>query len=249
MERQVDVMPSISFSHLASAGKKESTKIIVENIRKQYPNTYYLLVSDAADDLWNIAIINNCEYKIYDNKLGYPSYDAHKTIEWLKRFRKACLECNTSHIMMVEDDVWIKKEITVEPNWEMAGHDIRIGNVIPDFIIDSIEEFSGKRPLTNQYGCGGGSIFKVSTFLDNYDRVITWFEKNHDTFHQQYTPLGFMDCFMVVYYMLCGKDYLANPYMTDTHHHTNDGYDYDGFVNHQPENIEIINNYKKYYWT
>jgi hypothetical protein len=249
MERQVDVMTSISFSHLASAGKKESTKIIVENIRKQYPNTYYLLVSDAADDLWNIAIINNCEYKRYDNKLGYPSYDAHKTIEWLKRFRKACLECNTSHIMMVEDDVWIKKPITVEASWEMAGHDIRIGNVIPDFIIDSIEEFSGKRPLTNQYGCGGGSIFKVATFLDNYDRVITWFEKNHDTFHQQYTPLGFMDCFMVVYYMLCGKDYLSNPYMTDTHHHTNDGYDYDGFVNHQPENIEIINNYKKYYWT
>jgi hypothetical protein len=248
MERQVDVMATISFSHLASAGKKESTKIIVENIRKQYPNTYYLLVSDAADDLWNIATINNCQYQRYETKLGYPSYDAHKTIEWLKRFRQACLECNTSHIMMVEDDVWIKKPITVEDSWEMAGHDIRIGNVIPDFIIDSIEEFSGKRPLTNQYGCGGGSIFKVSTFLDNYNVVISWFEKNHDIFQQQYTPLGFMDCFMVVYYMLCGKDYLSNPYMADTHHHTNDGYDFDGFVNDQPENIEIVNNYKKYYW-
>jgi hypothetical protein len=248
MERQVDVMTSISFSHLASAGKKESTKIIVENIRKQYPNTYYLLVSDAADDLWNIAVVNSCEYKRYETKLGYPSYDAHKTIEWLKRFRKACLECNTSHIMMVEDDVWIKKPITVEDSWEMAGHDIRIGNVIPDFIIDSIEEFSGKRPLTNQYGCGGGSIFKVSTFLDNFDNVIKWFEKNHDWFQIQYSPLGFMDCYMVVYYMLCGKDYTPNPYLADSHHHTNDGYDYDKFVNEQPEHIEIINNYKKYYW-
>jgi hypothetical protein len=248
MERQVDVMPSISFSHLASAGKKISTKHIVENIRKQYPNTYYLLVSDAADDLWNIATVNNCEYKRYDNKLGYPSYDAHKTIEWLKRFRQACLDCNTSHIMMVEDDVWIKKEITVEPNWEMAGGTITHGNVIPENIIDSITEFSGKRPLTNYYACGGGSIFKVSTFLDNFDNVIGWFEKNHDWFQIQYSPLGFMDCYMVVYYMLCGKDYTPNPYLADSHHHTNDGYDYDKFVNEQPEHIEIINNYKKYYW-
>jgi hypothetical protein len=250
MERQVDVMTSISFLHLASAGKKLSTEKMVQQVRKHHssPQTYYMVGSDAADDLSDIATRFTCHYKLYNTKLGYPSYDSSKTIEWLSRFRQACLECRTSHIMMMEDDVWIKKPITVEDEWEMAGHDIRIGNIIPDFIIDSIQEFSGKRPLTNQYGCGGGSIFKVSTFLDNYDRVIAWFEENHDAFHQQYTPLGFMDCFMVVYYMLCGKNYLANPYMTDTHHHTNDGYDYDGFVNNQPENIEIVNNYKKYYW-
>lgn len=247
MERQVNVKTSISFSHLASAGKKDSTKVIVENIRKLYPKAYYLLVSDAADDLWSIATINNCEYKRYETKLGYPSYDAHKTIEWLKRFRQACLECKTSHIMMVEDDVWVTKPITVKDEWEMAGHDIRIGNVIPDFIIDSIEQFSGKRPLTNQYGCGGGSIFKVSTFLDNYDSVITWFEKNHDIFHQQYNPMGFMDCYMVIYYMLCGKNYTVNPYMTDTHNHQS-GFDYESFISNQSSEIEIINNYKKYYY-
>ena len=150
--------------------------------------------------------------------------------------------------MMVEDDVWIKKSpITVKDDWEMAGWNIKVGNIIPDNIIDSITEFSGKRPLTNQYGCGGGSIFKVSTFLENYDRVIDWFKKNHDTFQQQYNPLGFMDCYMVVYYMLCGKDYSVNSYLTDTHQHQK-GFDFDKFVEEQPEHIEIINNYKKYYW-
>lgn len=150
---------------------------------------------------------------------------------------------------MMEDDVWIKKNITVDDSWEMAGHNITVGNIIPKNIIDSITEFSGKKPLTNQYGCGGGSIFKVSTFLDNYDRVIEWFKLNHDTFQQQYNPLGYMDCYMVVYYMLCAKDYDVNSYMTDSHHHTNDGYDYDKFANDQPSHIEIVNNYKKYYWT
>ena len=47
--------------------------------------------------------------------------------------------------------------------------------------------------------------------------------------------------------MLCGKDYSVNPYLTDTHHHQK-GFDFDKFVEDQHEHIEIINNYKKYYW-
>jgi hypothetical protein len=241
-------MANISFSHLTTPGKKEATKNIMKNIRKYHHDAFYFIGSDAADDFYYLATINNCKFKKFNERLGYPSYDSHKTLEWLRRFKEICSQANTSHIMMVEDDVWIRKQITVDDSWEMAGHDIKIGNVIPDNIIDSITEFSGKRPLTNQYGCGGGSIFKISTFLENYDRVTEWFKKNHDTFQQQYSPLGYMDCYMVVYYMLCGKDYTANPYMTDTHHHTNDGYDYDDFVNSQPIHIEIVNNYKKYYW-
>lgn len=243
-------MTSISFCHLASAGKKVSTEKIVEQIRKHYPGpqTYYMIGSDAADDLSDIATRFTCFYKLYDIKLGYPSYNAEKTIEWLSRFKQACLECGTSHIMMVEDDVWVRKQITVEESWEMAGHNIQVGNIIPQSIIDSIEEFSGKRPLSNQYGCGGGSIFKVSTFLENYDRVIEWFKKNHDNFQKQYNQLGFMDCYMMVFYLLCAKDYTVNPHLSDTHHHQNDGYDYDKFVNDQPEEIQIVNNFKRYYW-
>jgi len=241
-------MSDISFCHLASAGKKEATRNMVMNIRKHYPNTYYFLASDAADELQDIAISNSCVYRFYTNKVGYPSYNLEKLLKWFERFKLACEQTDTSHIMMMEDDVWVKKQITLDDTWEMAGHDIRIGNIIPQNIIDSIAEFSGKRPLTNQYGCGGGSIFKVSTFINNYDRVIEWFKTNHNTFQQQYDPLGYMDCYMVVYYFLCGKDYTINPYMTDSHHHKNDGYDYDKFVNDQPEHIEIVNNYKKYYW-
>jgi hypothetical protein len=35
--------------------------------------------------------------------------------------------------------------------------------------------------------------------------------------------------------------------MTDTHHHQ-PGFDFDVFVDSQPDEIEIVNNYKKYYW-
>jgi hypothetical protein len=247
MVGKINVMGTISFCHLASAGKKISTEKIVENIRQHY-HEYYFLGSDAADDLSDIAQKFNCHYTYFPDKVGYPSYNLEKVLLWFKRFKLACEQTYTSHIMMVEDDVWIKKLITVKDDWEMAGWNITVGNIIPENIIDSITEFSGKRPLTNQYGCGGGSIFKISTFLENYDRVMEWFKKNHDTFQPQYGPLGYMDCYMVVFYMLCGKDYSVNPYLTDTHHHKNDGYDYDKFVNDQADKIEIVNNYKRYYW-
>lgn len=245
-----NIMSSISFSHLATAGKKLSTLKIVDNIRKYYPNAYYFLGSDGIDDLSDIANQYNCDYKFYENRLGYPSYDSHKVLSWLERFKYACDNCNTTHIMMVEDDVWIKKVLTIHDDWQMVGYNITspLGNIIPNNIIDSIGNFSGKRPISNQYGLGGGSIFNVSTFLENYDRIVEWFTVNHDNYQRQYDPLGYMDCYMLVCYFLCGKDYHGNPYYTDTHHHKNNGYDYDAFVNSQPEHIEIVNNYKKYYW-
>ena len=241
-------MATISFMHLATAGKSKATDAIIANIRKYYPHSYYFLGSDGIDDLSEIANKYKCDYKFYENRLGYPSYDSKKVIEWLHRFKYACEQCETSHIMMVEDDVWIKKPLTIDDNWQMVGYDVKIGNIIPSNIIKSIGTFSGKEPLTNQYGLGGGSIFKVRTFLDNFNLVLEWFTTEYDTFQKEYNPLGYMDCYMLVYYFLCGQDYKPNPYYTDSHHHTNDGYDYDEFVNNQPEHIEIINNYKKYYF-
>lgn len=245
-------MGDISFIHLASAGKKVSTEHIALNIRKHHPSAYYFLGSDGVEDLMQIACRYNCEYRYYTDRLGYPDgvrgYDVERLLKWLERFRTACLNTTSSHIMMTEDDVWLTKPVTVHDDWEMACHYVPYGNVIPEGVIDMIERFSGKRPLTNYYGGGGGSIYKVSTFLENYDRVTTFF-KEQTTYIQDnlYPTIGWMDCYMVIYYMLCGKDYTINPYMTDTHHHQ-PGFDFDKFVNEQPESIEIVNNYKKYYW-
>lgn len=241
-------MSDISFCHLASAGKKLSTEKMVENVRKYHPDSYYFLGSDAADDLSDIALDNNCDYYPFKQKVGYPSYNLEKLLIWFDRFHLACQKCDTSHIMMMEDDVWIRKPITINQNWQLAGQHVTVGNIIPDFIVDSIEAFSGKRPTVVQYGCGGGTIFNAKTFVEYYDKVIPWFKENHDWFQIKYSPLGFMDCYMAVYYFLCGKEYSVNPHLTDTHHHINNGYDYDVFVNQQPEQIEIVNNYKKYYW-
>jgi hypothetical protein len=242
---------SISFFHIASVYPK-ATDVIIENVRKHHPNNYYHLAVDGLrENYMDVAKKYKCDCILYENTIGGPvppiGFTLEKTIEFLYRFREACQDANTSHIIMMEDDVLIVKPITVNTEWEHSGADTRIGNYIPDFVLDLIEQHSGKRPTFTQYGAGGGSIFKVDTFLKHYDRNIEWFYKHFNTIQKVYPTIGYVDCFMNVYYFLAGKDYTPNPRRTDTHNHQ-PGFDYESFISNQPSEIEIINNYKKYYY-
>ena len=80
---------SISFLHLASAGKKVSTDKIVHNIRKYYPTAPYFLASDAAENLMDIASRYNTHYTHHENKLGYPPYDSEKVLAWFEKIGRA----------------------------------------------------------------------------------------------------------------------------------------------------------------
>lgn len=243
-------MSDISFFHIASVYTR-STEQVVGNIRKYHSNNFYYLCVDGVGDYEYLAETYRTSYRNYSISIGGPKADygfrLYGTLEFLNRFRDACLKCNTNHMMMVEDDVWLIKPVTVEKEWEMACHNIKIGNIIPDFIHDMIESYSGVKPTFKQYGAGGGSIFNVQTFLDNYDGIIQWFKINFEQIQSVYPTIGYIDCFMVVFYLLCGKSYTVNPHLTDTHNHK-PGFDYETFISNQPEQIQIINNYKKYYY-
>lgn len=242
--------------HFASTGKSLATYKIVEIIRRLYPDTYYFLASDAVDDLSDIALKFNLDYHFFTNKIGYPvspkGYNGKSTYEWLCRLKVGCGNTDTSHVIMIEDDVLVRKLITVDDNWEIAAHQLphnKKHNEIPAPVIELIEFFSGRKPLTNQYAAGGGSIFKVETFLNNFDKIGNFFLEHIDTIADNFYPtIGFLDCYMTVFYLLAAKDYTINPYITDTHNHK-PNFDYESFLNNLPDNIEIVNNYKKWYWT
>lgn len=248
MVRKVNIMSSISFFHVAVYS--ESTKVIVENARKHHPDDFYFLGVDGKHDLKKISEKYNCHYTRFEpvGPLVPPQgWDLDKSLEFLNRFHIACQMAKTSHIIMMEDDVLILKPITINPEWEHACADTKIGNVIPEPVHDLIEAHCGKRPTFKQYGAGGGSIFKVKTFLEYYDTNIQWFKKHFDEIQSYYPTIGYVDSFMNVYYFLAGKDYSANPHRGDTHNHR-PGFDYESFISNLPEEIEILNNYKKFYW-
>lgn len=243
-------MSNISFFHIASVYPR-ATEEVVRNIRKYHPDNFYYLCVDGVGNYEYVAETFKTNYRFYTNRIGGPKEDygfrLDGTLEFLSRFRDACLKCDTSHMMMVEDDVLLVKPVTVQDDWQMACHDIKIGNIIPDFVHDMIESHSGVESSFTQYGAGGGSIFNVKTFLDNYERNIEFFKNNFDQIQSNYPTIGYIDCFMVVYYLLCGKSYTVNPHLTDTHNHK-PGFDYETFISNQSEQIQIINNYKKYYY-
>jgi hypothetical protein len=173
---------SISFFHIASV-YSEATKSVIENTRKHHKDDFYFLGIDGMHEYQQIADDNNCHLQKYSAIGGpiYPNgYNLEHTLEFLDRFHTACQMATTSHIIMMEDDVLILKPITVDPNWEHACADTKIGNVIPEPVHDLIEHHCGKRPTFKQYGAGGGSIFKVKTFLDHYDTNVEWFKKHFD---------------------------------------------------------------------
>lgn len=248
-------MSNISFFHIGS-NKRTATENVVNNIIQFYKPEVYLLGSDNALSFADFAIQKKINYVYYNKKLGGPQqpygYEIDSVLEFLDRFREACYLSYSvnriEHIMMAEDDVWLLKPVTVNPNWQMACHNITVGNELPPSLLDEIEQFSGKRPKNIHYGGGGGSIYNAKTFLEYYDDVTHWFRINGDRIiKEEYATFGWIDCFMVVYYYLCGKEYSINPHLTDTHNHA-PGFDYDSFVANQPPEIEIINNYKRYYW-
>lgn len=243
-------MFDISFFHIASIHPKATLETI-KNVRQHHPNNFYFLGVDGVGSYEYIAEEYNLSYRFYMDHVGGPvgdyGYRLNGVLEFLTRFREACLKCGTSHIMMLEDDVLITKPVTIEKEWEMACHYISHGNKLHPVLLEKIQNFTGKECSVDYYGAGGGSIFSTSTFLSNYNSIVSWFKENFDEVQKVYPTIGYIDCFMVVYYLLCGRDYTVNPHLTDTHHHYS-GYDYDGFVKNISDSIQIVNNYKKYYY-
>jgi hypothetical protein len=241
----------ISFFHIASVYPK-ATHFAISRVRTFHPNSYYFIAADAVDGYEYLSEEYKTDYRRYSKKLGGPvgdyGYRLDNVLEFLDRFRTACSRCNTSHIMMMEDDVYLNEKITVNKDWEVSCHNIEPwGNKLPEQLMEKIKIYSDCRPKIGNYCAGGGSIFKVSTFLENYDIIVEWFKRNFEEVQSYYPTIGYIDCFMNVFYYLCGKDYTINPHLIDTHNHK-PGFDYELFISTLPDTIQIVNNYKKYYY-
>ena len=114
---------------------------------------------------------------------------------------------------------------------------------MPNEFLDIIEKFSGVRPKQNFYNCGGGSIFKTKTFLDNYFDIRFFLENNLDYIQDNiYPTLGWMDCYMCVFYLLCGKDVVQNTKL-----HNNWPIKIPLDFNEVPVGTNLVHNFKDYY--
>lgn len=230
--------------------KPKATEASLQSIRKFYPDAPIALSCDNAFDFTEMAKKYNAVYHHNYVTLGYPiqpfGYRKDKVVEWLDRMHKGVQTLNTDYFVFMEDDVHVIAPIEIGEGWEMAGHVIQYeGQVyaMPPKLLNMIEQFSGVRPKQNFYNCGGGSIFKTSTFLDNYTEIRYWLYENLDYIQENlYPTLGWMDAFLCVFYLLCGKGITQNPKL-----YNNWPIRIPFPANEVPAGTYLVHNFKDYY--
>jgi len=75
----------------------------------------------------------------------------------------------------------------------------------------------GANPNVDWYGAGGGSIYNIDTFLDNYHKIYDFLDFEFDYILKYMDHrFGWLDLYMQIAYFVCGKDYSINTNLTET---------------------------------
>lgn len=243
------------YNHVST--QVNATRACMDSLRKIYPNNPVILSIDGnqyLEEFHKIAKDYNCDLAENRHILGYPPYDAYTVRQWLNRFLFGVLRLKTDHVAMIEDDMLFNFEMPYDENVEYFGHsNPPIPNTIPEIVRQKIRDFSGVDLKTDYYSCGGGSIFKAQTFIENYYLITNHLINEWDFYVEHFYPqIGYMDCFLAIFYMLCGKEYTPNLnlYNLDPHEYYNNRISYfwpSGIMKEGFQKYAWIHNYKYNY--
>lgn len=244
-------MATLGFA-LFGSNQLESADFVLSHVRKHYPDNYIMIISDKGEDYTELSKKYNTEYFYSKTKIGYPQqpfgYKSPSVMEFLERFYLACIRSKCTHIMYLEEDVVIFKPLQIDDDLEIQGYKVAypdgtpFENGFPDQLMKMIERFCEVKPNVTSYGCQGGAVFKVSTFIENYSRIMKFFEENLPFIQDNvYHTAGWIDCFFTLYYLLCGKSYKHNTNYIEV--------DSNYELKDTPEWAELAHNYKWFYDT
>ena len=217
---------SISCFHTVFENKL-ATEFILQEFRKFHPAAPYTIICDGGADYSDLATKYNCKYvhsymRIGRRNGGHPSgiygFTKDETLHWLHYFREAARYAQnfgSTHMIMMEDDVLCKGVVNFDPNWEVAGFDT-VNNKISNDLIQYLEKKYQVNFNVDWYGAGGGTIFKISTFLDNYHKIYDFIDFEFDYILKNLDyRFGWLDLYMQIAYHICGKNYSVNQSLTE----------------------------------
>ena len=227
-----------------------ATEFCLQNIRKHYPDSPIHIQCDGGLDYTELCKKYNSVYRHNGRRIGYPQsdrgYELCDVIEFLDRMYKSVSVMGTDYFIMMEDDVVILDQITIQEEWHMCGQPLLYEEQVPHMpteFLDFIEKFSDIRPKQNFYNCGGGSIFKTSTFIDNFYRIREIYKTELENIQNTiYPTIGWIDCFLCVFFLLCGKEVNQNQNLLNIWP-TQKPFDLTSVESH----ITIVHNFKNYY--
>jgi hypothetical protein len=163
-------------------------------------------------------------------RLGWPKENA---FEWLNGIYQACIKTNSTYMIILEEDVFILKPISIiKTNFGAAV--VKNNNPIPPIILDFIKLVNGNTQNTT-YGCCGGCIINVSDFIVGWDLCKDLLWKYYDTIFTQTKLIGWSDCILQVIIQCGGGDVVVNKKLVEPWMQK------EGWISDDWRNYEIVN--------
>lgn len=214
---------------------KKASEFVIENFRKHHPDSPFTLISDAGCDFSDIADKHNCNYIHCFINLGrqghqkikieseYPvdrwlAFNKEEVFVWLNRFYQACkfgLRQGSTHILMLEDDVYVKNKITLDPSWDFSCGS-NSNNTINSEVLEYIKEKYNCNPNVNYYACCGGAIFNCEIFVKKYFDIIKFIDDDFEILQSLDRRMGWLDFYLHIIYYIIGCKYTPNPEFAET---------------------------------
>lgn len=221
-------------AYLQCFRNRKATEFVVQSFREHYPDAPFTLISDDGLDFSDLAKKYDLNYihkflnlgrqgsqrsrqvsqYRYDMSLGF---NREEVLVWLERFREACdwAKESASHIIMLEDDVYVKGKININPDWQVAAGDNQNNQVSPD-LFEYLEAFYKIKPNVTSYGSCGGTIFNINTFLDNYSEITRIIRDEFELMQTLDHRMGWLDFYMQILYYCLGHQFSVNPEFVET---------------------------------
>jgi hypothetical protein len=229
---------------------KIATEEAIKSFRCYYPDNSYILIGDGGEDHSDLALKYNCHYIHQTKRLGYPNnhygYLKEDIFEYFNRIYTACSLSNSSHLILMEDDVHIINDIKFVENVEIFStqqsdtfFNGNKGNIIHPYVMNLLNCID---MLNNWYAAGGGCIFNVKTFLENYQGFLNFYDRHFDFIQNKVQSIiGWPDYSLNLLYLFSGKINTINNRLYEFRNPAS--YDY----LHLKEDYDILHHYKKHY--
>lgn len=229
---------------------KNASEEAIKSFRNFYPNRDYILIGDGGEDHKDLALKYNCNYIHKDKRLGYPDnhygYSKENILEYLSRIQEAIFLSDSSHFILMEDDVHIINDIKFDKDVEMFAtqqsdtfFNGTKGNIIHPYIMNLLPRIN---MLNNWYAAGGGCIFKLNTFQENYSNFLKFYNNHFDFIQSKIQSIiGWPDFSLNLLYLYSGKSNTINERLYEFRNPVS--YDY----LHLKNDYDILHHYKKHY--
>jgi hypothetical protein len=200
-----------------------------EKFRKIYPNSDLFCRVDIDGDIDGYTKISekyNAKLSINSIKVGYcgnfsasnhdvgrDGWPKENAFEWLNGIYSACLKTSAKYMIILEEDVFVLKPITILDK-EFGAATVRTNNIIPTSIMQFIKSLGGNT-TDDKYGCCGGCIINVEDFIRGWEFCKDELWDNYDIIFKQTKLIGWSDCILQIVIQCSGTKIIVNEQLVE----------------------------------